>query len=313
LEEEEEFTPSSDPELKMTMGVYCIKLLTDMQYFGTTLPRIPVPIERKIKVMLLLLAEKQKRRSNNLKDIDRFSKGAKVRAIYSDEENEPAWYDAVIDSLEGGKYWVSFPEYGNQSLVDLGEMELGSDARDRERQRQRSSDRGRHRDRDRSRSRDGYEGKRRHRSASRSRSRDRHRRNRSRSRSRSRSGDVRRDNSSEDLLQKVLKEQRDSSAAVGKDYARRIAGYKQSLALKADTFTARRRSRSRSPRQGNRERDRDRGNRDNDSDNRIRGGGVESSSSFTAPSSKSEMSQQQLEHLRKLKEKYGDASSSSTI
>lgn len=306
MEEEEEFTPSSDPELKMTMGAYCIKLLTDMQYFGTTLPRIPVPIERKVKVMLLLLTEKQKRRSNNLKEIGRFSKGAKVRAIYSDEENEPAWYDAVIDSLEGGKYWVSFPEYGNQSLVDLGEMDLGSNTRENDRQRHRSSSRDRHRSRDRSRSRDRYDSKRRHRS--RSRSRDRHRR------SRSRSHDVRRDNSSEDLLQKVLKEQRDSSAAVGKDYARRIAGYKQSLALKADTFTARRRSRSRSPRQGNRERDRDRGERDKDSDTRIRSGAIESSSSFTAQSSKSsEISQQQLEHLRKLKEKYGDASSSSAI
>jgi pre-mRNA-splicing factor 38B len=59
-------------------GEYCIKLLTDMQYFGTTLPRIPVPIERKMKVMLLLLDEKKRRRRTNDKDIDLFCEGAKV-------------------------------------------------------------------------------------------------------------------------------------------------------------------------------------------------------------------------------------------
>jgi pre-mRNA-splicing factor 38B len=309
LEEEEEFTPSSDPELTMTMGSYCIKLLTDMQYFGTTLPRIPVPIERKIKVMLLLLNEKQKRRKGNLKDVERFVKGAKVRAIYSDEENEPAWYDAVIDNLEDGKYWVTFPEYGNQSLVDLGEMELIETSRDR--RRSRSKERHRGRDRSRSHDRDRRDGRKdRHRSRSRSRSRSSERRRRSRDRDRDRD----RDSSSEDLLQKVLREQRDSSAAVGKDYARRIAGYKQSLALKADTFTARRRSRSRSPRNRGRERDRER-DRGRDSDSRARGGGAGAAeeSSFTKPSTKStEMSQQQLENIRKLKERYGDASSSAT-
>jgi hypothetical protein len=54
--------------------------------------------------------------------------------VYSDEENEPAWYDAVIDSRDreaeeasfggGHKYWVTFTEYGNTSSVDLGDMEL---------------------------------------------------------------------------------------------------------------------------------------------------------------------------------------------
>jgi pre-mRNA-splicing factor 38B len=61
LEDEEEIYPSSNTDIKMSIGAYCIKLLTDMSYYNTTLPRIPVPTERKIKVMLLLLEEKQKR------------------------------------------------------------------------------------------------------------------------------------------------------------------------------------------------------------------------------------------------------------
>ncbi|KAG6623065.1 Pre-mRNA-splicing factor 38B [Phytophthora cinnamomi] len=33
--------------------------------------------------------------------------------MYADEENEPAMYDAVIDSVEeGNQFWVSFPAYG---------------------------------------------------------------------------------------------------------------------------------------------------------------------------------------------------------
>lgn len=131
LEDSEEFTPGADKAAKMTIGEFCVKLLMDMQYYGTTLPRIPVPIERKMKVMLLLLEEKKKRRRNNLRDKERglFCAGAKVRAIYGDESNEPAWYEAVIDSVDeasedGNKFWVTFPEYGNSECVDLGDMEL---------------------------------------------------------------------------------------------------------------------------------------------------------------------------------------------
>jgi pre-mRNA-splicing factor 38B len=133
LEDAEEFQPAADKTIRMTVGQFCIKLLTDMQYFGTTLPRIPVPIERKMKVLLLLLEEKKKRRRNNLRDQDRglFCVGAKVRAIYSDDANEPAWYEAVIDSKADDadgtgidRYWVTFPEYGNSECVDLGDMEL---------------------------------------------------------------------------------------------------------------------------------------------------------------------------------------------
>ena len=148
LEDEEEICPSADPNLKMTIGSYCVKLLTDMQYFGTTLPRIPVPIERRIKVMLLLLEEKKKRRRTNRRaqSSGQFSVGAKVRAIYADEENEPAWYEAVIDSVDEDnpdKYWVTFPEYGNSECVDLGDMELPESAKDKDKDRDRGADRDR--------------------------------------------------------------------------------------------------------------------------------------------------------------------------
>jgi pre-mRNA-splicing factor 38B len=290
LEDEEEFQPSPDPNLRMTIGEYAIKLLTDMKYYDTTLPRIPVPIERKFKVLLLLLSEKQKRRRGNMRSHEKglLVAGTKVRAIYSDEENEPAWYDAVIESQENDgnipKYWVNFPEYGNQSLVDLGEIEIP-----RERSKSRSkSDRGSSDSRSR-----------RSRSRSRSRDRDRHhRRSRSRSRDRDRDRDV---GCSDDLLAKVLQGERNNSTAVGKDYGRRPASYKGSLALKQDRFTARRRSRSRTPpRSDYRRRDRSR-SRDRDR---------KSSKSDSTSNTTTQVSAAQLEKMKKLKEMYGDASAS---
>lgn len=321
LENEEEFAPSPDEDLKMTMGEFCIKLLTDMQYFGTTLPRIPVPIERKIKVMLLLLQERQRRRRDNirLQDLGKFSKGSKVQAIYADEANEPAWYEAVVDSKasaddvidhfsakeddkpggarSGQFYWVTFPEYGNTELVDLGDMRLpeqessrrsaekSSRSRERESERRRSGSRDRDRDRDR-----------RHRH-SRSRSRDRERdRRRSRSPQRREAAGGKRD-----LMAEVLLKERTASESVGGKYAVRPASYKGSLSLKQERFTVRKRSRSRSPvprggssRGGDRRRD---GRRSPSPE--------PPASAMQQPR---EASREQKERMQRILDRYGDAS-----
>lgn len=222
LEDDEEFCPSSDRSVSMTMGKYLIKLLTDMHYYNTQLPRIPVPTERKFKVLLLMLGEKQKRREANLRDEDRgkFCKGAKVMAIYADEENEPAWYEAVIDSRdregesEGGgghRYWVTFTEYGNTESVDLGDIKLQDDeSKDRDRSRSGSRGRG-----------NGEDG---------------------------------------DLLKRVLDQERQGSVAVGKNYGSRPVSYKSSLSLQLDRYTVRQKSPSRST-AGDRDRDRGRDRR----------------------------------------------------
>lgn len=130
LEDDQAFSPATDKQV-LSMGRYLIKLLTDMSYYGTTLPRIPVPIERKIKVLLLLLADKQQRRAANQQQV--MTKGMQVKAIYADEENEPAWYPAVLgDQDEDQRYWVTFTEYGNTELVDLGDIELPKTAAHRD-------------------------------------------------------------------------------------------------------------------------------------------------------------------------------------
>lgn len=132
-----------------TVSAWLRKLLTDQKYYGTILPRIPVKIEREIKVKMMLLDESVERAKGNERILHKLVAGAKVRAIYGDENNEPAWYDAVIDAVERRehksavigdgaavvttKFWVTFPEYGNQELVRLGDVELiggGSDEGD---------------------------------------------------------------------------------------------------------------------------------------------------------------------------------------
>eukprot|EP01036_Dinobryon_divergens_P024286 gene24286-32722_t len=308
LEDDEEIQPSSDKSVRMSMGSYCSKLLTDMQYYGTTLPRIPIPIERKMKVMLLLLEEKKRRRRANArsKEMGLFCPGAKVKAIYSDDKNEPAWYEAVIDSADKdveNKYWVTFPEYGNTEYVDLGDMELiDSTGKAKPSERDRSDSRGRQRDskdRDRDRPRD------RDRDDSRDRDRDRdRRRRRSDSRSRSRSRD--RDGGggdTENLLEKVLKSEREASAAVGRNYGHRPASYKGSLSLKIDRFTVRKKSPSPDSRPApSRSRYRSRSRSPAPPTRQQQGG---SSGRAT------ETSAEQLNRLKMLKERYGDASSSS--
>ena len=41
------------------MGEYLEKLLLEQEYFGTRLPKVPILIERKIKIKLLVMQEKR--------------------------------------------------------------------------------------------------------------------------------------------------------------------------------------------------------------------------------------------------------------
>eukprot|EP00618_Florenciella_parvula_P037269 CAMPEP_0119479944 /NCGR_PEP_ID=MMETSP1344-20130328/8983_1 /TAXON_ID=236787 /ORGANISM="Florenciella parvula, Strain CCMP2471" /LENGTH=330 /DNA_ID=CAMNT_0007514221 /DNA_START=174 /DNA_END=1163 /DNA_ORIENTATION=- len=132
IADEEEFAPTADPELKMTIGKWCTKILTDMSYYNTMLPRIPVPVERKIKAYLILFEDEQRRAGDNMTFVSELVSGLEVRAIYGDEDNDPAWYPAVVNEVvppeEGRSSWpsvvVTFPEYGNQECLPLGKIEI---------------------------------------------------------------------------------------------------------------------------------------------------------------------------------------------
>ncbi|KAJ0396348.1 hypothetical protein P43SY_008649 [Pythium insidiosum] len=125
LDDAEEFNASANPSVQTTIGEWLQGLLQENNYFGTILPRLPKKIQDSIKVKLLLHARRKERKQQNLAIAQYLQPGTKIRALYSDEDNEPAMYDAVIDSVEPDlKYWVTFPEYGNSEKVDLGDIEF---------------------------------------------------------------------------------------------------------------------------------------------------------------------------------------------
>jgi pre-mRNA-splicing factor 38B len=147
LENEIAIGPSGHRQKKMSMGEYLCRMFggtTD--YFGeTSLPRFPVQAERTIAVLVLAaekILERAHHHQRNQHHRDRFRIQANVRALYSDPDNPPAWYPAVIDRvidhdpdthkpLQYPRYIVTFPEYGNTETVTLGEIDLLDDDGDR--------------------------------------------------------------------------------------------------------------------------------------------------------------------------------------
>ncbi|KAL4473938.1 hypothetical protein ABPG72_000300 [Tetrahymena utriculariae] len=206
LLDDEEFKPGADKNSpNMTIGDYVEKLLSDQEYYGTRLPRIPIKIETKIKAKLILNQEKRERKKKNLVNIFSFQKESPVIAISSVDGE---WHEGIVEKVEGKLVQVRFlPDKnfeGCNELVNLGEIELvnsddinedknqsyksKSRSRSVEKQKRRKSrSRSKSGKRKRSRSKDK---KKKH--SSRSRSHDKHKKHKKRS-SRSRSRDRDRD------------------------------------------------------------------------------------------------------------------------
>ena len=76
--------PSANPNVIMTVGQYVESLLTDMNYYNTRFPRIPIMIEREMKKRLLMINEKRERKQRNLEKLHFFVKGTKIKALSSE-------------------------------------------------------------------------------------------------------------------------------------------------------------------------------------------------------------------------------------
>lgn len=227
-----------------TVGKYVYMLLNDLEYYGTRLPRLPLALERQLKVRLLQaerVEERAKQHSSNAAAMEYFQKtGARIQALYGDDENPVTWYDAIVDrvilrDLETGemlvrpKFQVTFPEYGNTEIVGLGEIDLPGSNRDPAGTLEVDD---RHRLGHGSRGNDERVNSRRHyddRGDCRFDSRERlHQRERSRSRDRDDNlNDARREE--QELLNEVLRREREKTAAKGRAYAARPATFKESI------------------------------------------------------------------------------------
>jgi hypothetical protein len=180
----------------------------------------------------------------------RFAEGAAVRAVWGDDDNEPCWYPAILgeqetaggDTQGGGspRFWVSLADAADEDeawCVDIGDIMLMTDLAEGHDGGRESDARGRAEQCSRSRSR--------------SRSRDRGRDDcRRADRRRGGEGALAQQYAglvsvtAAELQRRVLEAGRAASSAQGRDYGGRVASYKLSLALRQDTYTARRRSRS---------------------------------------------------------------------
>eukprot|EP00592_Proboscia_alata_P026573 CAMPEP_0194443916 /NCGR_PEP_ID=MMETSP0176-20130528/126977_1 /TAXON_ID=216777 /ORGANISM="Proboscia alata, Strain PI-D3" /LENGTH=398 /DNA_ID=CAMNT_0039270229 /DNA_START=608 /DNA_END=1804 /DNA_ORIENTATION=+ len=131
---------SASHKKEESIGQYVHDLLTEMDYHGTLLPRLPLNVEREIKVKLLLAEKIEDRAKQHLKNkgsnsaMEYFQIGARIRGLYGDDENPTTWYDGVIDNviyrnvktgeeLSRPLFVVTFPEYGNTETVTLGELD----------------------------------------------------------------------------------------------------------------------------------------------------------------------------------------------
>mmetsp|Transcript_11189 Transcript_11189/g.14958 ORF Transcript_11189/g.14958 Transcript_11189/m.14958 type:complete len:404 (+) Transcript_11189:197-1408(+) len=262
-----------------TIGAWVRSLLTEMNYHDTLLPRLPVQIERNVKVQLLQAEQNEERAKQHLQSTDTMEflqMGASVRALYADEYNPTAWYDCVIDKiihteeseeeLSRPKFQVTFSEYGNTEIVTLGEIDLRPPPLEHEQHERAPPDYRRSRDYHRppvaSSTRNaadpsrGYPHERpshhshpphhHHHDRRRDHSSDNtnrdHRAYPSSHRHTS-SSSTRSENTEQNLMEEVLRREREKSAAKGKAYASRPATFKESLSIQqnpscADTHNA---------------------------------------------------------------------------
>eukprot|EP00953_Heterococcus_sp_UTEX-ZZ885_P031118 16367-Heterococcus_DN1.PRE.6 len=81
----------------MKVGEFVVKLIKEMQYFGTMLPRIPVLIERKMKVQLLLHGEKKKRAAANESIKGSSSSSSSCSSFSSNSSNN--WFEYLLCNI----------------------------------------------------------------------------------------------------------------------------------------------------------------------------------------------------------------------
>lgn len=122
-----------------TIGEFVRRLFSGRDFCGTTLPRLPITVERDLQVKILQADKAAERAAFHCKNSTRMAYfqtlGNKVMALYGDDENPIQWYKAEIDriitrdeatgtQLKYPRFVVSFPEYGNVETVVLGELDV---------------------------------------------------------------------------------------------------------------------------------------------------------------------------------------------
>jgi pre-mRNA-splicing factor 38B len=139
LQDEEELVIEAGHRGKRsTIGQFVRSLFSSRDFYGTSLPRLPIQTERDIQVKILQAEKIAERAFHHFKNQQRMrvfqTLGAEIMALYGDEDNPVTWYRAMVDrvifrdeasgqTLKYPKFVVTFPEYGNTETVSLGEID----------------------------------------------------------------------------------------------------------------------------------------------------------------------------------------------
>jgi len=278
--DEQLFSPSTNAEEKITFGEYIEKLLGDLNYYGTRLPRPPILVEKDLKKKLALLPKKRERAQFNKENFNLLTKDAECYVLSNKDLN---WHLGAIimpdtnnmKSVKVKVYKDNEKDFSEEEIVDLGSVILSSCIKDESNEtnvedskvshsksREKSRKRSKSRSRSRSHSRHHEKSHRHHHSHH----RDHHRKSRSRSRSRSHEKSKKRsptppkksikpksilDKLNEEnttLIQEAFDIEREQFVASSRgEYARRPVSYKSALSLLLPVGTVRRKSKSASP------------------------------------------------------------------
>lgn len=130
LNDTQTFVPGAQDRTPKTIGAFIRELLEKNDYYGMKLKRIPVPIQRDYQLKFLAADARAKRGIKNEPYRSLIHKGMKLQAEYLEDSK---FYDAIVDRIEegeGGRFVVTYVQYGNQEEVEIGSLKLPTEILD---------------------------------------------------------------------------------------------------------------------------------------------------------------------------------------
>jgi len=120
-EKKEYFFPTVDKKVKINLKEYVIILFKELNHYGTILPRIPIKIEREIKMKIILFEEEEKRIENNLNNIKKFNIGMEINVYFNDGKSERG----ILKEFDKNKIGsIKVEVKGKEMIVGIGNIEL---------------------------------------------------------------------------------------------------------------------------------------------------------------------------------------------
>ncbi len=127
LLDEQEFAPNADAEARSTFGLYIEGLLSDLNYYGTRLPRSPILIEKDIRRKLALCEKKRERMAFNKENYNLLTKDAECYCLSG---KDYVWRCGIIMEPEANMKFVKVKlvsaDGSSSDSEEIVDLDLGS-------------------------------------------------------------------------------------------------------------------------------------------------------------------------------------------